>query len=79
MIGWFRVCIRERRQFIRDRAAQEDGFEILWIESICEDPKVRARMSILIVEDDQNKTIDGALRRQRCKGGVYPLDSGLVS
>ncbi|CAN0554494.1 unnamed protein product, partial [Laminaria digitata] len=32
--------VRERRQLIRDRAAEEDGFEILWVESICEDPKV---------------------------------------
>lgn len=31
---------RHRRQLIRDRVAQADGFEILWIESICEDPKV---------------------------------------
>lgn len=31
---------RRRRQMIRNRVAQADGFEILWIESICEDPKV---------------------------------------
>lgn len=35
---------RQRRQLIRDRAAQEDGFEILWIESICEDPRVILRL-----------------------------------
>lgn len=34
---------RQRRQLIRDRIAQADGFEILWIESICEDPKVCGR------------------------------------
>lgn len=33
---------KQRRQLIRDRIAQADGFEILWIESICEDPKVGA-------------------------------------
>eukprot|EP00903_Cladosiphon_okamuranus_P005436 g5422.t1 len=32
-----------RRQLIRNRAAQEDGFEVLWIESICEDLKVLDR------------------------------------
>lgn len=34
---------RRRRQMIRNRVAQADGFEILWIESICEDPKVLKR------------------------------------
>ena len=36
---------RHRRQLIRDRAAQEDGFEVLWIESICEDLKVQQSKS----------------------------------
>ncbi|CAM9424380.1 unnamed protein product [Pylaiella littoralis] len=34
---------KRRRQLIRDRAAQEDGFEVLWIESVCEDVKVLDR------------------------------------
>lgn len=31
---------RERRDLIRNRVRKEDGYEILWIESICEDPRV---------------------------------------
>lgn len=31
-----------RRRLIRERMQREDGYEILWIESICEDPQVIA-------------------------------------
>ena len=31
-----------RRNLIRERLGREDGYEILWIESICEDPQVIA-------------------------------------
>ncbi|CAM9132046.1 unnamed protein product [Phaeothamnion confervicola] len=31
---------RRRRRLIKDRVAREDGFEVMWIESICEDEAV---------------------------------------
>lgn len=32
---------KERRSCIRDRVSKEDGFDILWIECICDDPNVK--------------------------------------
>ncbi|CAM9901538.1 unnamed protein product [Scytosiphon promiscuus] len=50
---------RQRRQMIRDRAAQEDGFEVLWIESICEDTKVLER-NLEGLKESSPDYIDGA-------------------
>eukprot|EP00904_Undaria_pinnatifida_P009679 jgi/Undpi1/5841/HiC_scaffold_2.g01115.m1 len=55
---------RERRQLIRDRAAEEDGFEILWVESICKDPKVLDRHVLELKESSPDYIDDEDFERR---------------
>ncbi|CAB1114562.1 unnamed protein product [Ectocarpus sp. CCAP 1310/34] len=55
---------KQRRQLIRDRAAQEDGFEILWIESICNDLNV-VDQNLEGLKEFSPDFIDGEDFRQR--------------